>query len=67
MVISISPQKAGSLLRQMGTNATKMKRGFNGNFAEHMLFNTGAKIKWSDYDGWYIRTYGCNINHLNIS
>ncbi len=66
MVISISHQKANAILRAMGTTMEKVRRSGCCGYAEYMLFDTGAKIKYSPYDGWYIRTYGCDISSVNI-
>lgn len=60
-VIHISTQKAVAILRKMGTTVAEVKRRSCCGYAEHQLFDTGGKIKFSPHDGWYIRTYGCPV------
>lgn len=59
--ISISHQKATAILRKMGMTVAEFKRGNCNEHSEHGLFGTGAKIKFSPYAGYYIRTYGCEV------
>lgn len=60
-VIPISRQKAVAILSKMNTTVAEVKRRACCGYAEHQLFDTGGKIKFSPYDGWYIRTYGCPV------
>lgn len=60
-VIPISTQKAVAILAKMGTTIAEVKHRACCGYVEHKLFDSGGKIKFSPYEGWYVRTYGCPV------